>query len=235
VRVLCLNAGSSSLKVSLVDPDDTVVAEQDFAAPGGHFDDAELGAAVHAMEGVEAVGHRVVHSGPRYITSVRIDADVIGYLLSITDLAPLHMAAALAGIAAVRLLLPRVPGVACFDTAFHAGLPPPAHIYPLPYAWYADWGIRRFGFHGLSVAWSVEQAAALLGRPVGELGLVVAHLGGGCSVTAVRDGHLVTNGGRILNVTALGDSVAAARAAAYDAASHIDFAGVKFRRDIAHA
>jgi len=100
VRVLCLNAGSSSLKVSLVDPDDSVVAEQDVDAPGGHFDDAQLGAAVHAMEGVEAVGHRVVHSGPRYTGSVRIDADVIAYLLSVTDLAPLHMPAALAMIGA---------------------------------------------------------------------------------------------------------------------------------------
>jgi acetate kinase len=94
-------------------------------------------------------------------------------------------------LAAAQEALPALPQVACFDTAFHAPLPPAATVYPLPYAWYEDWGIRRFGFHGLSVAWSVERAAELLGWAVDELQLVVAHLGSGCSVTAVAGGRSV--------------------------------------------
>ena len=131
MRVLVLNAGSSSLKVSMVD-DDAVASEHEFEVAEGRLDDAELSAAVRSMGVVEAVGHRVVHSGPRYRTSVRIDREVISYLLSITDLAPLHMPAALAGIGAVRELLPRVPGVACFDTAFHRTLPEVAWRFALP-------------------------------------------------------------------------------------------------------
>jgi acetate kinase len=91
----------------------------------------------------------------------------------------------------VRGALPRTPAVACFDTAFHATLPPEAATYAVPRAWRERWGARRYGFHGLSVEWSVGRAAAMLGRPVGELGLVVAHLGGGCSVTAVEGGRSV--------------------------------------------
>jgi acetate kinase len=189
VRVLCLNAGSSSLKVSLIDPDDSVVAEQDFAAPGGRFDDAQLAAAVQAMQGIEAVGHRVVHGGPRYPSSVRIDADVIGYLLSITDLAPLHMPAALAGIAAMRLLLPRVPGVACFDTAFHSRMPAAASTYAIPQEWRQEFGIRRYGFHGFSHAYSARRAAEMLDSPGTGLKVVVCHLGSGASVAAVWGGR----------------------------------------------
>jgi acetate kinase len=189
LRVLCLNAGSSSLKVSLVDPDDTVVAEQDFDAPGGHFDDAQLGAAVLAMEGVEAVGHRVVHSGPRYAASVRIDAEVISYLLSITDLAPLHMPAALAGIGAVRLLLPRVPSVACFDTAFHSRMPASASTYAIPQEWRQEHGIRRYGFHGFSHAYSARRAAEMLDSPGTGLKVVACHLGSGASVAAIWGGR----------------------------------------------
>ena len=175
--------------MSLVDADDTVVAEQDFDAPGGHFDDAQLGAAVHAMEGVEAVGHRVVHSGPRYTGSVRIDADVIAYLLSVTDLAPLHMPAALAGIAAVRLLLPRVPGVACFDTAFHSRMPPAASTYAIPQEWRREFGVRRYGFHGFSHAYSARRAAEMLDSPGTGLKVVTCHLGSGASVAAVWGGR----------------------------------------------
>ena len=95
------------MKVSLVEPDDRVVAEHEFDSPAGQIDTDKLGAAVHEMRDIEGVGHRVVHGGPRYPQSVRIDADVIRYLVTITDLAPLHLPAALAGVAAVRELLPR--------------------------------------------------------------------------------------------------------------------------------
>jgi acetate kinase len=189
LRVLCLNAGSSSLKVSLVDPDDRVVMEKNFAAPGGLFNEAELGAAVHSMEGVEAIGHRVVHGGPRYPASVRIDSDVIHYLVTITDLAPLHMPAALAGIAAVRLLLPRVPAVACFDTAFHSRMPAAATTYAIPQEWRERFGIRRYGFHGFSHAYSSRRAAEMLDSPGTGLKVVTCHLGSGASVAAVWGGR----------------------------------------------
>jgi acetate kinase len=189
LRVLCLNAGSSSLKVSLVDPDDQVLMEKNFDAPHGRFDDAELAAAVHAMKGVEAIGHRVVHGGPRYPASVRIDSDVIEYLVTITDLAPLHMPAALAGIAAVRLLLPRIPSVACFDTAFHSRMPAAASTYAIPQDWRERFGIRRYGFHGFSHAYSARRAAEMLDSPGTGLKVVTCHLGSGASVAAVWGGR----------------------------------------------
>ena len=96
MRVLVLNAGSSSLKLSLVDDDDRVLADREFEVAEGRLDETQLGTAIRDMEGIEAIGHRVVHGGPRYRASVRIDADVIRYLITITDLAPLHLPAALA-------------------------------------------------------------------------------------------------------------------------------------------
>ena len=175
--------------MSLVDPDDTIVAEQEFAAPGGHFDDAELGVAVHAMEGIEAIGHRVVHGGPRYAASVRIDPDVIQYLFTISDLAPLHLPAALAGIAAVRLLFPRLPAVACFDTAFHSRMPAAASTYAIPQEWQKRFGIKRYGFHGFSHAYSARRAADMLDSPGTGLKVVTCHLGSGASVAAVWGGR----------------------------------------------
>ena len=139
--------------------DDAVASEHEFEVAEGRLDDTELSAAVRSMGVVEAVGHRVVHSGPRYRASVRIDREVISYLLSITDLAPLHMPAALAGIGAVRELLPRVPAVACFDTAFHSRMPAAASTYAIPEEWRVRHGIRRYGCHGFSHAYSARIAA----------------------------------------------------------------------------
>jgi acetate kinase len=117
--------------VSLVDEDDRVLADREFEVPEGGLDEAQLAAAVRGMQGIEAIGHRIVHGGPRYPTSVRIDGEVIRYLVTITDLAPLHLPAALAGIAAARELLPRVPAVACLDTAFHSRMPEAASTYAI--------------------------------------------------------------------------------------------------------
>ena len=191
LRVLVVNAGSSSLKVSLVGPDDTVLASHEFPASGGQSDDTELEAAVRAMQHVDAVGHRVVHGGPRYPASVRIDPDVLRYLATITDLAPLHLPAALAGIAAVRLLLPRIPEVACIDTAFHSGMPASASTYAIPEAWRLRHGIRRYGFHGFSHSYAARRAAELLRRPEAELRVVTCHLGSGASLAAVWGGRSV--------------------------------------------
>ncbi len=142
-------------------------------------------------DALAATGHRVVHGGLRFQAPTLIEAGVLDELERLTPLAPLHNEVAVDTIRAQQELLPEVPAVACFDTAFHATLPPAAHIYPLPWAWYADWGIRRFGFHGLSVEWSVRRAAELLERPASDLCLAVAHLGSGSSVTAVDAGRSV--------------------------------------------
>jgi len=191
VRVLVLNAGSSSLKVSVVDPDDRVLTEREFEVAEGRVDAAQLANAVHGMEGIEAVGHRVVHGGPRYTQSIRIDGDVIKYLVTITDLAPLHMPAALAGVSAARELLPRTPGVACLDTAFHSRMPAAASTYAVPDEWRRRFGIRRYGFHGFSHAYASRRAAEILRRSPHDLRVVTCHLGSGASLAAVRGGRSV--------------------------------------------
>jgi acetate kinase len=191
LRVLVVNAGSSSLKVSLLDADDEIVADHEFKAADGRFDDAELEVAIRAMSRVEAVGHRVVHGGPRYPTSVRIDPEVVRNLATITDLAPLHLPAALAGISAIQRLLPRVPAVACFDTAFHAHMPAAAATYAIPLEWRQRYGIRRYGFHGFSHAYSARRAAQLMRRPESDLRVVTCHLGAGASLAAVWGGRSV--------------------------------------------
>ena len=112
-------------------------------------------------------------------------------LTELAVLAPLHNPPALAGIAAAEAALPDVPQVAVFDTAFFARLPPPAFVYPLPYEWYHDWGIRRFGFHGISHAYCATRAAEMLGRDLASLRIITCHLGNGCSASAVRGGDAV--------------------------------------------
>jgi len=133
-------------------------------------------------------GHRVVHGGERFTASVLVDDEVIDAIRSSSHLAPLHNPANLAGIEAVRAARPDLPQVAVFDTAFHQTMPPGAYRYAVPEEWYTRYGVRRYGFHGTSYRFVSERAAVLLGRPLSELRLVIAHLGNGCSVAAVRDG-----------------------------------------------
>jgi acetate kinase len=136
-------------------------------------------------------GHRVVHGGERFSSSVLVDDTVLAGLRSISHLAPIHNPANLAGIEAVRALLPGLPQVAVFDTAFHHTMPPHAYRYAVPEEWFTRYGVRRYGFHGTSHRYVAERAAALLGRPYHRLRLVTAHLGNGCSAAAVRDGRSV--------------------------------------------
>jgi acetate kinase len=131
----------------------------------------------------------VVHGGTRFRESVLIDDDVRAEIDALAELAPLHNPAALAGIEAASKAFPSLPQVAAFDTAFHATLPDAAAIYPLPWEWTERWGLRRYGFHGLSVQYAVRRATEMLGRRPAQL--VVAHLGSGCSITAVQDGRSV--------------------------------------------
>ncbi len=132
-----------------------------------------------------------MHGGTRFVAPVVVDDDVLAGIEEVAPLAPLHNAVALETIQLVTDALPTVPQVVCFDTAFHRTLDPAALRYPVPDRWFEEWGVRRFGFHGLSVAWSARRAAELLERDVTDLGLVVAHLGSGCSVTAVDGGRSV--------------------------------------------
>jgi acetate kinase len=145
-------------------------------------------AAGHDAAGLSGVGHRVVHGGERFTASVRVDDEVIAAIKSFSALAPLHNPHNLAGIEAVRAIRPDLPQVAVFDTAFHQTMPPRAFRYAVPEEWYTRYGVRRYGFHGTSHRFVSAQAAALLGRPLGELRLVTAHLGNGCSLAAVREG-----------------------------------------------
>lgn len=191
MRVLVVNAGSSSLKISLVGEGDSELETHEFKASSGRFSARELKAAVREMVEVDAVGHRVVHGGPRYSASVLINARVAAYLHQIADLAPLHMPAALAGILAIRRLMPRVPAVACFDTSFHSGMPVAAATYAVPAKWRERHGIRRYGFHGFSHAYAARRASELLGRAQSDLRVVTCHLGSGASLAAVSGGRSV--------------------------------------------
>ena len=147
-------------------------------------DSATTVASLDAVQSVvAAVAHRVVHGGPRFREPVLIDDEVVLELESAVELAPLHNAPALAAIKQARAVLPDVPHVAVFDSAFHATIPAEARTYALPGRVRNEWGIHRYGFHGLSVQWASEQLAVPR--------LVVCHLGGGCSVTAVRDGRSI--------------------------------------------
>jgi acetate kinase len=199
MRVLVLNPGSSTLKGSLVRlPELQAVdaAELDWGADAtAHAGRAagvtELVGRLLGEEGADAVGYRVVHGGEQLREPTLVDDEVVAAIEALAPLAPLHNAIAAETIRAARGRLPDVPHVACFDTAFHATLPEEAWRYPLPDDWVDAYGLRRYGFHGLSVAWSVRRAGELLGRAADDLAIVVAHLGSGCSVTAVLGGRSI--------------------------------------------
>jgi acetate kinase len=140
---------------------------------------------------VVAVGHRVVHGGEAFAHSVRLDANVLTAIERCNDLAPLHNPANLAGVRAVQQIFPHTPQVAVFDTAFHQTLPERAFLYAVPYDWYKTDGVRRYGFHGTSHRYVAGEAARRLGQPLETLGLITAHLGNGCSATAVENGRSV--------------------------------------------
>lgn len=195
MSVLVFNAGSSTLKASLFAGRSVETAARTLTL------EAEPSAAVPAVlaaireetasDPVAAVGHRVVHGGGVFTESVPVDARTLGELARLPELAPLHNPPALAAIGAARAAIPDAPHVAVFDTAFFADLPPARHVYPLPYAWYAERGIRRFGFHGISHAYCAGRAAEMLARPPENFRAVACHLGNGCSATATRGGNAV--------------------------------------------
>jgi len=222
MNYLLLNAGSSSLKATLMESVGGTVRAHglaDWAGSTARYEYSGLDGKSHSEQvswkghgeavrrfvfdlthtppvvlsqrtDFAAVGHRVVHGGP-FTSSVRITPEIRSRLSALADLAPLHNPPSLEALASAEALLPDVPHVAVFDTAFHATLPPEAYTYPVPQKWTQDWGIRRFGFHGLSHAYCAGRAVEMLGRSASGLRLVICHLGHGCSASAVKDGMCV--------------------------------------------
>jgi acetate kinase len=191
VRVLVVNAGSSSLKLRLLDQHDDVQQSADLPAGADGFDTARLAEVLAGWRRPDLVGHRVVHGGTVFTGPVRVDAAVRKQLAELTDLAPLHQPKSLAALDAVSTQLPDVPAVASFDTAFHATIPAAAATYAVPREWRERYGIRRFGFHGLSHGYASRRAAELLDRPLEGLRIVSCHLGAGASLAAVVGGRSV--------------------------------------------
>ncbi|MFS8501948.1 MAG: acetate kinase [Caldicoprobacter sp.] len=224
MKILVINAGSSSLKYQLIDMTDETVLAKGLAerigidnsmlshTPAGkekveikvdikdHVQAVKMviDALVHPEYGVikdmseiSAVGHRVVHGGERFSSSVIIDDDVMEAIRANINLAPLHNPANITGIEACKKVMPNTPMVAVFDTAFHQTMPKEAYIYAIPYSAYEKYGIRRYGFHGTSHKYVTLRAAKLLERPIEELKMVTCHLGNGSSIAAVKGGKSV--------------------------------------------
>ena len=218
MSILVINAGSTSLKFGLFDADARerlVWGTIDWA--GGNRQQASFllhrkGAAetrsvvavtddhsaamcairaLMAEGNITVVGHRVVHGGTEFRSAAQIDDKVKATIARLSELAPLHNPPALKAIEVSESMLPRVPQVAVFDTAFFSCLTAPAYMYAGPYEWYEKWGLRRIGFHGISNSYCASRAVELLGRNPSGLRLVTCHLGGGCSATAVRGGEPV--------------------------------------------
>lgn len=215
--VLVLNAGSSSLKFCLIAEADHAIilqgvadrlndshpslslkgqinAQSSLAEPGidaalGHLFQQLNAAGLLAQ--ISAIGHRVVHGGEHFRESVIIDEHSLAAIERCTALAPLHNPANLAGIYACRHQLPDCPQIAVFDTAFHQTLPSSAFLYGVPWQWYSEHGVRRYGFHGTSHRFVANQAAHYLQKPLQSLALISAHLGNGCSACAILDGESV--------------------------------------------
>ena len=191
LRVLTVNAGSSSVKLALLDGDDQTLAGRELQVLEGGLDRRELLEALRGLEAPDAVGHRIVHGGTRFREAVVVEASVRAALSELTELAPLHQPKSLDALDAVSAALPGVPAVACFDTAFHATLPAAASTYALPAEWRVRFGLRRYGFHGLLHAWVARRAGELLGGERAAHRIVSCHLGAGASLCAIAGGRSV--------------------------------------------
>ncbi|MFJ5670177.1 acetate kinase [Bacillus safensis] len=220
-KIIAINAGSSSLKFQLFDmPEETVLTKglvERIGMDNSIFTisvDGEKKTEVtdipdHAVavkmllekltefhiikdfNEIDGVGHRVVHGGEKFSDSVLLTDEVIDDIDQLSELAPLHNPANVVGIKAFKQILPDVPAVAVFDTAFHQTMPEQSYLYSLPYDYYKKFGIRKYGFHGTSHKFVTERAAELLGRPLEELRLISCHLGNGASIAAVEGGKSI--------------------------------------------
>ncbi|MCR8915577.1 acetate kinase [Marinobacter panjinensis] len=215
--ILVVNCGSSSLKIALFDEQLNKLAsglaerlgtDDGFATVKGRAERIELAAgadhqdALNALVAVlqdsglldaapAAIGHRVVHGGETFRAAALINEDVLDAIKDCASLAPLHNPVNLTGIEATTALFPSTPQVAVFDTAFHQTLPRKAYLYAVPLQLYKDWGVRRYGFHGTSHQFMANEAARILGKTPATTSIISAHLGNGCSITAIRDGNSV--------------------------------------------
>ncbi|PWU70215.1 acetate kinase [Gracilibacillus dipsosauri] len=220
-KILAINAGSSSLKFQLIEmPKETVLAKGLIERIGidnsvftieyketkdqvtedieNHekavkllLDKLTSTGVISSLDEIDGVGHRVVHGGEKFNDSVLITDKVIKEIEEVSDLAPLHNPANLTGIHAFREVLPHVPAVAVFDTAFHQTMPEQAYLYSLPYEYYQDYGIRKYGFHGTSHKYVSERAAEMMGVPLNQLRLISCHLGNGASIAAIENGKSI--------------------------------------------
>lgn len=224
MKVLVINAGSSSLKYQLIDMTtesplaiglcerigitDSIITQKRFDGKKlekttdfpnhkvameevvNSLTDPEFGV-IRDMSEINAVGHRVVHGGEKFTASALIDADVEKSIRDCFDLAPLHNPPNMMGINACQELMPSVPMVAVFDTAFHMTIPKYAYMYALPYDMYEKYGIRKYGFHGTSHMYVSRRAIAMLGKPAEETKIITCHLGNGSSIAAVKGGKSV--------------------------------------------
>ncbi|MFD2829080.1 acetate kinase [Corticicoccus populi] len=220
-KIIAINAGSSSFKFQLFEmPEETEVAKglverigmdngifsitvdgekhtinQDFKdheeAVNLMLDKLVEYGVIKDISEIDGSGHRVVHGGEKFDDSVLIDDSVEEEIDKLSELAPLHNPANLMGIRAFRELLPDVPHVAVFDTSFHQTMPESSYLYSLPYKYYKDYGIRKYGFHGTSHKYVTQRASELLGRPLDELRLISCHLGNGASIAAVKNGQSI--------------------------------------------
>lgn len=212
--ILVVNCGSSSLKLALFDENEgkfaSAIAERlnqadSFARIDGDDQSVALPANTnhkHALQALvsafrerrlmpempSSIGHRVVHGGETFREAVLIDDDVVAAISNCAGLAPLHNPVNLAGIEATREQFPDTPQIAVFDTAYHQTLEPRAFLYALPEAYYRDWAVRRYGFHGISHFFMANEAARRLGKTTETTSIIAAHLGNGCSITAIKDG-----------------------------------------------
>jgi acetate kinase len=214
MNILVLNTGSSSLKLSLFELEDSlpqtaphprwdlkldVKWESGNAASWRSLLSEKIGELwtgkdklLSGPDKIDIVGHRIVHGGPKYLKSVLIDQSVKIDIDHFAKLAPLHNEINLDGIIAVEAILPKTTKqVAVFDTAFHRSLPLYASLYPVPYDWYEDFAIHKFGFHGINYQYCSLKAAQMLNRPISELDLIICHLGSGCSLAAIKAGKSV--------------------------------------------
>jgi acetate kinase len=221
MKIMSVNAGSSSLKFKLFTmPEETVLCEGIFERIGqdvgtlkfevdGSKEKSEVALPDHSvavnillgllvdkgvvssLEEIQGVGHRVVHGGEKFATSVIITDEVLDGIVSVSDLAPLHNPANLTGIRSFTEALPNATQTAVFDTAFHQTMPEESYMYATPYEWYEKYGVRKYGFHGTSHKFVSMRAAELMGKKPSEVNVVVAHLGNGASICAVKEGKSI--------------------------------------------
>ena len=196
-NVLILNCGSSSIKYAVIDADTYETAHNGLVERVKHDQyrsilDETIGSLKSQFpKGFRAIGHRVVHGGEAFTESTIINDDVIKTIEKCNKVAPLHNPNNIEGIKAAEAAFPDLPQIAVFDTAFHQTLPDYAYIYPVPYDWYQKHQVRRYGFHGTSHRYVALEAAKKLNKNISECSLLTAHLGNGCSATAIKNGKSV--------------------------------------------